>query len=386
MKNLTSRIFAVALLGAAALVPQLVQAQSLVGIWQGTLTPPNGRDLRIQIRVSTTEGDSLKALFYSVDQGPQGFPSGAITVANGSVKITVPGIGGTWEGKFDPGGNGLTGSWTQGPQPAPLNFTRVTEQAAWELPKPPAPVKPMDPNYNPTFEVVTIKPSMPDARGKGIGVPPGGRRMTTRNTSVSDLATFAWGIHPRQLVGAPAWVESEHFDLAIEPDGEGALNDRQWKMVIQKILADRFKLAFHRDKKELSVYALAVGKAGPKLTKSTGDPDGLPSLGFRGRLGALAVRNANMKDFTGLMQGTVLDRPVIDQTGIEGRWDFTLDWTPDEFQFTSFGANGPPQPKDETPHPDLYTAIQQQLGLKLESTKAQTEVLVFDKVEKPPEN
>jgi uncharacterized protein (TIGR03435 family) len=93
-----------------------------------------------------------------------------------------------------------------------------------------------------------------------------------------------------------------------------------------------------------------------------------------------------MKDFTGLLQGTVLDRPVIDQSGIEGRYDFTLDWAPDEFQFTSFGnANLPPQPKEET-HPDLYTAIQQQLGLKLDATKAQTEVLVFDKVEKPSEN
>lgn len=386
MQKLPSGIFALAALAAGALVPQMMQAQSLVGIWQGTLTPPNGRDLRIQIRVSTTEADSLRALFYSIDQGPQGFPSGAVTVQNASVKITVPGIGGTWEGKFDPGGNSLTGAWTQGPMPMPLNLTRVTEQAAWEIPKPPPPAKPMDPKFDPTFEVATIKPSKPDARGKGFGVPPGGRRINTLNTTVADLMTFAYGIHPRQIVGAPSWVESEKYDISAEPNGEGAPNDRQWKLMIQKMLADRFQLRLHRDKKELSVYALTVGKAGPKLTKSTGDPEGLPSLGFRGRLGAMAARNANMKDFSGLLQGTVLDRPVIDQTGVTGRWDFTLDWTPDEFQFTSMGnANLPPQPKDEV-HPDLYTAIQQQLGLKLEPTKAQTEVLVIDKVEKPTEN
>jgi uncharacterized protein (TIGR03435 family) len=203
---------------------------------------------------------------------------------------------------------------------------------------------------------------------------------------VADLMTFAYGIHPRQIVGAPSWVESEKYDLNAEPNGEGAPNDRQWKLMIQKLLADRYQLKLHRDRKELSVYALTVGKTGPKLTKSTGDPEGLPGLGFRGRLGSMAARNANMKDFAGLMQGTVLDRPVIDQTGITGRWDFTLDWTPDEFQFTAMGnANLPPQPKDEV-HPDLYTAIQQQLGLKLDATKAQTEVLVIDKVAKPTEN
>jgi uncharacterized protein (TIGR03435 family) len=367
--------------------PQIMPAQSLAGIWQGNLTAPNGQTLRIQMRVSTTDADGLKALMYSIDQTPQPFPSGAITSQNGSVKITVPGIGGTWEGKFSPDGASLTGTWTQGPMPSPLNLARVTEQAAWEIPKPPPPVKPMAPDANPSFEVATIKPSRPDARGKGIGVPPGGRRINTLNTTVADLMTFAYGIHVRQIVGAPAWIESEKYDLTGQPDAEGQPNDKQWKLMIQKVLADRFQLAFHRDKKELSVYALTAGKNGAKLTKSTGDPNGLPGLGFR-RLGGLAARNATMSDFTGLLQGTVLDRPVIDQTSIMGRYDFTLDWTPDEFQFTAFAnANLPPQPKDDVaPNPDLYTAIQQQLGLKLESTKAATEVFVIDKVEKPTEN
>ena len=88
--------------------------------------------------------------------------------------------------------------------------------------------------------------------------------------------------------------------------------------MIQKLLADRFQLTFHHDKKELSVYALVVGKTGSKLTKSDGDPNGLPGLFFQG-LGVLPARNATMADFAGVMQTAVLDRPVVDQTGLHGQ-------------------------------------------------------------------
>jgi len=92
-----------------------------------------------------------------------------------------------------------------------------------------------------------------------------------------------------------------------------------------------------------------------------------------------------MGNFRNFMQGYVMDRPVVDQTGIEGRYDFTLDWTPDEFQFSTQGVKAPPAP-DNAPHPDLYTAIQQQMGLKLEAVKAPADVMVVDRLEKPSEN
>lgn len=172
--------------------------------------------------------------------------------------------------------------------------------------------------------------------------------------------------------------------LAAQPDGEGQPNDKQWKSMVQKLLADRFQLAFHRDKKELPAYALVVAKTGPKLTKSEGDPNGLPGLFFRG-LGVLPARNANMADFAGLMQSAVLDRPVVDQTGLSGRFDFELKWTPDETQFGALGMRPAPSENPDAP-PGLFTAIQQQLGLKLDSVKIPVEVFVIDRVEKPSEN
>lgn len=382
MKKLRLGIIAFTVMSGSALF-----GQSLVGNWQGTLAPPPGappaaKELRIVMKVATTDADMLKATLYSIDQGAQGIPGGTVTVQGKAVKIPVPGIGGAWEGTLSNDGNTLTGTWTQGPAPMPLILVRATPQTAWVIPEPKAPPKPMAPDANPVFEVATIKPSKPDAPGIGYRVQ--GRSFSTLNTTLSNLITFAYGIHARQVIGAPEWVDKDKFDLSAKPDGEGQPNDAQWKLMVQKLIAERFKLTFHKDKKELSVYALTVAKTGPKMTPSGGDPNGLPGLGFRG-LGLFSAINATMSDFAQLMQGAVLDRPVVDQTGIKGRWDFTLNWTPDEFQFAGMGAK-PPAPPADAPNPDLFTAIQQQVGLKLDSTKAVTEVFVVDHVDKPSEN
>jgi uncharacterized protein (TIGR03435 family) len=241
----------------------------------------------------------------------------------------------------------------------------------------------MDANASPTFEVATIKPSKPDTPGKAFLVR--GRRFQTINTTLSEIMSFAYGVHSKQVVGAPAWADTDKFDIDAQPDGEGAPSDKQWKEMVQKLIVERFKLTFHRDKRELSVYVLSVAKTGQKMTKSEGDPNGLPGLFFR-QLGALNVRNANMGDFAGLMQNAVLDRPVVDQTGLTGRFDFTLNWTPDDSQFGGMAAKTPPSTDTANPPPALYTAIQEQIGLKLDATKAPAEVLVIDHVEKPSDN
>jgi uncharacterized protein (TIGR03435 family) len=376
MKRLMPWMIALASLQGGALL-----AQSIAGTWQGTLQA--GKELRIVVKISTTDKDVLKGVMYSIDQGAQGMPADAITLQGSTVKMTIPGIGGTYEGKLDAAGTSMAGFWTQGPQSLPLTLKRATNETAWTIPNPPARAKPMASDANPAFEVAVIKPSNPDTPGRAFRV--NGRRFTTINSSLSDLITFAYGLHARQITGGPAWIETQKYDLAAQPEGEGQPSEKQWDMMVAKLLADRFKLSFHRDKKELSVYAIVVGKNGPKLTKSEGDPNGLPAMFFRG-LGVLPVRNATLKDFASVMQRAVLDRPVVDQTGLAGRYDFMLTWTPDETQFGGQGVKVPPPPDKADAPPDLFTAMQQQLGLKLESTKAPADVLVIDHVEKPSEN
>ncbi len=358
-------------------------AQDLVGTWQGALALPNGKELRLVFKIPKVDAPPQKGTAYSIDQGGVAIPISPITIQGKDVKMMIPMIGGSYEGKLEADNQTITGNWKQGPQPMALVIKRVKPEEAWEIPEPPPPPKPMAASEVPEFEVATIKPSKPDQQGKGITVR--GRQFVTINTSLNDLITFVYGLHAKQISGGQAWMDSERFDITAQPKGEGQPNEKQLKTMIQKLLAERFKLTFHREKKEQSVYAVTVAKGGSKLTKSEGDPNGLPGLGFRG-LGALIVRNANIADFASLMQTAVLDRPVVDQTGLTGRWDFTLDWTPDEFQFAGMGVKMPPPANNGAAKPDLFTAMQEQMGLKLESTKAQADTFVIDSVSKPTEN
>jgi uncharacterized protein (TIGR03435 family) len=269
---------------------------------------------------------------------------------------------------------------------APILFNLLQIPAAHaQAPPPTTKLPPMDANAHPSFEVATIKPSKADQPGKFFRFR--GHRFTTTNTTLDDLISYSYRLHDNQIIAAPGWAGTEKYDIDAEPDGEGAPNDQQWKDMMQKLLTERFALTFHRDKKELPVYVLSVARGGPKLSKSQSDPNGNFHWSFRGRIGGdLTLYNASMADFANLMQRNVLDRPVVDQTGLTGRYDINLDWTPDDSQFEGMGAK--PTPPTDSPNaaPNLYTAIQEQIGLKLDATKALAEVLVIDHVEKPSEN
>jgi uncharacterized protein (TIGR03435 family) len=373
-----SRTAAFALIFGAAV---FAQVQGVTGIWQGTLSPPGAnRDQRIMFKISEAAGQSLQGAMYSIDQGGQSMAISKITVDGSTIKIAVPGMGGTYEGTLSADGSSIKGNWKQGPMPLPLNLVHVSEDAAYAIP---APLKQMAADADPAFEVATIKPSNPDASG-GKGFTLDGRQLSTVNTTVSDLISWAYGVHARQIIGAPDWIGKEKYDLLGEPDIDGQPNRQQAGVMIQKLLADRFKLSFHSDKKELSVYAIVVGKDGPKITKSP-DQNGLPRMFLQGH-GVLPVKSATMAEFADVLQGRVLDLPVVDQTGLAGRYDFILTWTPDESQFGGLGAKPPVPSDDATAPPDLFTAIQQQLGLKLEAKKASADVLVIDHVERPSPN
>lgn len=159
--------------------------------------------------------------------------------------------------------------------------------------------------------------------------------------------------------------------------------------MVQQLLMERFQLAFHREQRELAVYAITVAKTGSKLTQSDADAGILPGFAGPGR-GSFVVRNSTMHEFAEFLQRRVLDRPVVDQSSLPARYDFTLKWTPDTRPpgSESDGAAAAPPPPSENADqpPDLFAAFQQQLGLKIESTKAPVDVLVIDKVAKPSDN
>ncbi|HEY4088538.1 MAG TPA: TIGR03435 family protein [Bryobacteraceae bacterium] len=381
MKKIFLCSFALALLQAGALF-----GQTFAGTWQGALKAPrapNG-ELRTVLKISTTDADKLAAQFYSIDQGGQPIAATTITASGSTLKMTFVPMNGSYEGKLSDDGKTITGTWSQG-VPQPLSFTRATPETAWTIPTPPPPPVRMAADAKPGFEVATIKPSDPARQGKLFTVK--GPYIVTVNTTVNDLISQAYDLHVKQISGGPSWLDSDKFDLEVKPDVTGQPNIAQLKIILQKVLVDRFQLKFHQEKKELSVYAITVSKNGSKLTKSQSDPNGLPGLFFgRGTPGVnFNVRNATIQEVGHTLQGSILDRPVVDQTELTDKYDFTLKFTPDA-QMTFFGPQGGAAGDAPDAPPDVFAAFEQQLGLKLAPTKAPADVMVIDRVEKPSAN
>ena len=354
--------------------------QDITGTWQGTMQV--GRAMRIVVKVSKADSAAnnggWKGVLYNIDSGSASVvPS--ITLAGADVKFTIASIEGAYAGKLAEDGKSMAGTWTQGSGTYALNLARVTGDAAWEIPEPD---KPMALDADPTYDVVTVKPSDPNDGNRGFQTR--GRHIRAANETVNDMISFGWGIHVKQIVGGPAWLGTDHYFVDGVPDAPGEPNLTQFRSMIRKVLADRFGLKVHTEKQELSVYALTVAKGGPKLTKSLGNPNGPPNDNFS-TSAYMKETNTTMGEYAKAMQ-YVLDRPVVDQTGLEGRWDFMLKWTPDESQFTAIGARIPPPPDNPNAPPGLFTAIQEQIGLKLDAVKAQADVIVIDKVERPSAN
>jgi len=360
-------------------------AQNIGGTWQGTLQTPE-RALRLVMKVTRADDESLKAVLYSIDQNGQGLSGSAVSLQGATFKATIPAVSGSYEGKLSADGTTINGTFTRG-GPLPLNFVKATPSTEWVIPEPPPPPRMMATDAKPSFDVASIKPSDPNSRGQAINVGRGGgNAFSTLNTPLSELIKFAYGIHGKQVTGGPSWFESEKFDILAKPDTAGSPNVTQLRSMVQKLLAERFGLEFHREKKELSAYVITVDKAGLKITKVEGSRGNLPGFGSRGP-GAIGVRNSTMSEFARFLQARLLERPVVDQTGLTDRYDFTLEFKPDPAPPAANGeATQPPLPQNIEDRPDLFTAMRQQLGLKIESGKAPVEVLVIDKVTKPTAN
>lgn len=370
----------------AAGAVQASAASGAAGTWQGTLTPPNGKGLRIVMKVTTADG-KWSAVMYSIDQGGQPMKASSVTVNGDTVNVDVSLIGGAFAGKLSKDGNSLDGTWTQGPTPVDLKLARSTPETAWEIPAPPPPPKLMPANADPSFEVATIKPDDTGAtQMKGLHVD-GSNRFSTVASSLTDLISFAYDVQVKQISGNEGWMSDDRYDIMAKPDVEGSPNPAQLKVMIKKLLADRFALKMHEEKREMSAFVLTVAKGGPKF-KETEMAGPLPGLGFRPGKGGLTfvMRNATMNDFAGIMQVLVLDRPVVDETGLTGHYDMTFTFTPDGSMFNGHAPPLPPGDATTEQAPGIVEGMEKDAGLKLEAKKTPVTVWVIDHVAKPTGN
>jgi uncharacterized protein (TIGR03435 family) len=263
----------------------------------------------------------------------------------------------------------------------------------------------------PSFEVASVKPS---AAGdiRTIGPRPGGR-FIANSATLKTLIAVAWDVPEYQISGGPNWVATDRWNIEGKagegsvPPGMGrwpdpVVPDHPLPLMVQSLLEDRFQLKVHRETREAPVYELMVAKtakAGPNFELSADQgpveygtvpqPGASPPRGTmrlnpgRGYLEGNGIPVAQLAHI--LSEQGVLSRPVIDKTELKGLWDFKLEWTP-EPGLGTVAPGAPPQPSADSTKPSIFTAVQEQLGLKLESVKRPVEVLVIDRAAKPGAN
>lgn len=236
----------------------------------------------------------------------------------------------------------------------------------------------------PSFEAAVVKPNKSGMRGYSLP-PPRNGRFTATNAPLRELIVEAYQIQESQLAGGPSWINSEGFDVTAKSAGPAKRTEMY--TMLQALLAERFGLVLHRETKEMPVYAITVAKSGPKMPKEGDEECGEPSREHP--CGGFNVRNRRQVygervsiPQLAMVLSALAGRMVVDKTGLAGNFDIKLEWTPDEGQLRgNESPNAPPTP--ESNGPSLFTAMQEQLGLKLESQRAQVEILVIDRVERP---
>lgn len=231
-----------------------------------------------------------------------------------------------------------------------------------------------------TFEVASIRPAKPGVQGGGIKPLPGGQEYSAKNVPVKLMISLMYKIPMRQITGGPGWIETDFYDVEAKADRSYNLDDLH--TMFQNLLADEFKLKFHKETREGPVYALLLDKSGLKMEVNESAQDF--EIPIQGGPNGIVGKRVPMQYLSWFL-GQVLqrdERPVINQTGLDKNYDFTLVFAPEL----------PPDfPKENLPpgfldRPGIFDALKQQLGLRLEAQKGPVEYYVIDQVEKPAAN
>jgi uncharacterized protein (TIGR03435 family) len=229
------------------------------------------------------------------------------------------------------------------------------------------------------FEVATVKPVDVGLQAGRMFKMDGPHRWTATNFTLKNLIALAYDLNPRTISGGPEWMDQQKYVIEAVTPGEVKPTRAEQMQMLRALVVERFKLKFHREDKEFSIYELTVAKGGPKLT-ATKTPDAEPRLVgvvYPDRI-QVPARNVSMDDFVAMLQRATLDRPTVNKTGLTGRFDFDLTWAQDESQY----EGAVPKAPEDAQSPPLFTAIQEQLGMKLVATKGPVSAMVVDSAEK----
>jgi len=377
--------FATVLPAASVTLPasalQATAPIKLDGTWQGAVKQPDGKDNRWVVKIEKTD-TGYKGTMWFIDQKSPAIPIDKVALNGDTLTLGIDRAFITYEGKFSPDGNTISGTRTQGDNKVPLIFVRATTDTAWAIPEPPPPQPKMDPNANPSFDVATIKPQAPDEKGFAFLINRG--NFIGRGLTLEKMMTISLNLNAAQIIGLPDWATQDKYNIDAKPDTPGQPSPKQFMNAVAKLAGERFGLKYHMEKRTMTAYSLTEAKSGIKMKLSTGGGD-FPGFGLPP--GRLFINNSTMKELAGFLQSDLFDHPVVDQTNLgTARYSGTLKYQMDDNQLLKMGLKAPPtQDNGDTP-PPLITALSQEFGLKIESGKIPVDVIVVDSVTKPTPN
>ncbi len=299
----------------------VLHGQTITGTWQGTLS--TGESQRIVLKFAEPDNNrSLRGSLTFIDRGPSGPPLLSVTFAPPDLSLTVADI--SYRGKLSPDGKSITGVWTQGNQNSALTLVLATPETLWTY-SGPAPIAPMAAIADPAFEVATIKPSQGNGKERSYGFK--GVRFGAENASVTDLIKFAYKVQDRQIDGGPTWMNEDKFDIAAETNTPGQPSRNQQRLMVRKLLTDRFGLKVQVVQRDFPVYALTVVESPPKVTadEPSGYDHGYVNVTDK-KDGQTAVQftHYTMPEFADALMNFIQDRQIVDETGLTGRFNLAL--------------------------------------------------------------
>jgi uncharacterized protein (TIGR03435 family) len=378
MKRATLSI-AVLLLAATTLHAQS-PTQSIAGTWQGTLTLPNNRTSRVAFSIQKNPDGALHGGITFIDSGGSNnsIPLTSVTIAASDVTITQSAAGLTYHGKLSADGQSIAGTWTQNAQALPLALSLATPDTLWKSAGPAA-LPPMAANADPSFDVSIIKPAQPDELHPNFDLH--ARKFTATGASAKELIKIAYNLRGRQVLGGPSWLEENKFDIIAEPDTPGLPSEEQTRLMVRKLLTERFHLVSHTGQQDYPVMALTLDPKGPHPTPSD------PNYNLHGNIighaegGDLIYQfsGCTMQQFLGLIMNLFQDKQLVDETGLTGTYDITLRLPNNLFQNSADGGV-----EDERGNAMIIAA--QHAGFKFINKKEPLPVVIVDHIDPPTPN
>jgi uncharacterized protein (TIGR03435 family) len=352
-----------------------LHAQSIAGTWQGTLSPPNSNSsVRLVFTIAKNPDASLRGGLKYIDND-FGFAFSSVTFAAPDLALAQDSIGLTFQATLSADGHTLTGTWGQGKQSLPLTLSLATPDTLWKPAGPP----PMAANADPSYEVAVIKPAPPEEQHPIYNLT--GPEFHATGTSAGELIKIVYRIRGRQILNMPPWVADTKFDITAKPDTPGVASEDQTRIMVKKLLADRFHFVCHTGTHDFPSLAMTLDPKGPHPIPSDPDLGGHNSIIGRQEGGdvVLHLTGATMQFFLKTLMDRYRDKQIVDETGLTGAYDITLRLPAAAMQ--GIGDGG----AEEETGSD-YISAAEKAGFKFVSRKEALPVVIIDHIDQPTPN